>query len=327
MQKYILFPESSASTLPPPPPPFPPTALSPIAGLLTPQKQQEQHIESPSSDQVWRDYAQKITRFNQLNEHQMSGIPLFNYSTSAGGGGETEEGPPLSEENFVTKLTRGPHTPTSLIGPVVVHAIKTLPPSLRQKGQDFLQLLAQTLPARFTDRGEFIDPNSDRPIPDSNIIDLLHYLLRKRRLKFRPPGWSSFISMLQNEPAIPHEYIRRELLPGNIRSIKRQTLPIITEEQEEINPTAGSVTLPPRDVNEEPPINWSILEEEEQTQQPDPQEKKTTTTTEIPSVRQLRQGRKVTVKYQSGKGIRPTVTVIKKHRWTPWSTTTTRTKS
>ena len=327
MQKYILFPESSTSSLTGStlPPPFPPTSLSPIAGLSSTTTSQQQHVESNKSqspDQVWRDYAQKITRFNQLNEHQMSGIPLFNYSPGGGGGGgETEEASLLSEENFVNKLSRGPNTATSLIGPIVVHAIKTLPPSLRQKGQDFLHLLALTLPGRFTDRGEFIDPRSDLAIPDSNIIDLVHYLLRKRRLKFRPPGWASFIAMLQNEPAIPHEYIRREI-PGNIRSVKRQTLPVIAEE-EIIIPSTSATQVPPPPApppDDEEPIDWSILEDTSQ-----PQKKAaTTTTTAIPSLTSshkpaLRSERKITVKYQAGKGIGPTG-IIKKHRWSPWST-------
>ena len=92
----------------------------------------------------------------------------------------------------------------------------TLPPTLRTKGSALLRNLTPTL--QWNDRGEIL--SDGKPIPGSNITDLVHTAVRvSRKPKRWPEGW---------------EYFRRHMKETNVPQILLGSGPQFDEHDEDV---------------------------------------------------------------------------------------------
>lgn len=194
MQKYYLVPPQlvdqmqrgggKAETLT-----FPPTTRTPIQDM-------EPIPESDNDDALWRKYAENFTRFQQLSDaKQPLGFPSY-----------PEDVEKHTEHDFM-RLVQG-STESGIFQAVVAHTLDSLPPTLKQKGYDFLRLLSTVRPGMFTQTGELLDPQKGWPIVNSSFHDLIHFLLRKRKSLVEPIAWHTFRNMLYDTPSIPREYLK-----------------------------------------------------------------------------------------------------------------------
>ena len=76
----------------------------------------------------------------------------------------------------------------------------TLPKTLQEKGS---QLVSRLKTTKWNDRGELL--HEGVAIPGSNVVDLVHHLLRKRKMT-DPIGWQQFASKM-HAANIPMELV------------------------------------------------------------------------------------------------------------------------
>ena len=102
------------------------------------------------------------------------------------------------------------------IGRLIPPIIKTLPTSLRQKGDHLLTFLAQTSDVlngsfQVTRTGHI--SISGHEIPGSNLLDLIHYAVRPKRKVKEPQGWSTFLHFL-HQHNVPRELLAKHFIMG-----------------------------------------------------------------------------------------------------------------
>ena len=83
---------------------------------------------------------------------------------------------------------------------VMADVVTTLPKTLQEKGS---QLVSRLKTTKWNDRGELM--HEGVAIPGSNIVDLVHDLLRKRKMS-DPIGWQQFASQM-HAASIPIELV------------------------------------------------------------------------------------------------------------------------
>ena len=83
---------------------------------------------------------------------------------------------------------------------VMADVVTTLPKTLQEKGR---QLVAHLKTTMWNDRGELL--HKGVAVPSSNVIDLVHDLLRKRK-KTDPIGWQQFANQM-SAANIPMELV------------------------------------------------------------------------------------------------------------------------
>ena len=71
---------------------------------------------------------------------------------------------------------------------------QTLPPTLRSKGAALLNHL-ESIPGIKWDKQQLVV--DDKPIPKSNVVDLIDDLVRDRKTIKPPPGWSELATVLK----------------------------------------------------------------------------------------------------------------------------------
>ena len=96
-------------------------------------------------------------------------------------------------------------TTTGIVGEVVT----TLPKALQEKGR---QLVSRAKTTQWNDRSELL--HEGMVVPGSNVVDLVHDLLRKRKTS-DPIGWQQFGSQMR-AANIPMELV------GNVASRRRK---------------------------------------------------------------------------------------------------------
>ena len=79
---------------------------------------------------------------------------------------------------------------SQLVSRLKREVVMTLPKTLQEKGS---QLVSRLKTTKWNDRGELL--HEGVVIPGSNIVDLVHDLLRKRKMT-DPIGWQQFASQM-----------------------------------------------------------------------------------------------------------------------------------
>lgn len=108
-----------------------------------------------------------------------------------------------------------------VIGPIY----QTLPKSLKDKGMQLLQFIAQTEDVRngiyqVSSNGRILVHG--REVPESNLLDLVHYAIRPRRKTVAAPaGWNVFMEFLRRNNA------PKELVTLHRRHVKKEGMPIV----------------------------------------------------------------------------------------------------
>ena len=199
MHRYFLLSEKD---LPPTPaenipstgvknfPSFPPVRKSPVDTLV--QKLQLNGKES--SDRLWHLYSDLLARYHALQRSNPV-IPTPQLLAPQGVNLETSR-----EDSVLSDLYQ--------------YAIETLPKKMQKKSKGFLNILQKTAPSMFSINGQLIDDKTGQEITGSNIIDLLHYLVRDGQTTVsQPTGWNSFVRQVLDNPSIPQNSFRRLRTP------------------------------------------------------------------------------------------------------------------
>ena len=113
----------------------------------------------------------------------------------------------------VVKEKETPMT-TDIMGEVLT----TLPKALQEKGR---QLVSRLKTAQWSDKGELLRDGT--AVPGSNVIDLVHDLLRKRKTS-DPIGWQQFASQMR-AANIPMELVGNVAKRRHIQKRKRTLTP------------------------------------------------------------------------------------------------------
>lgn len=108
-----------------------------------------------------------------------------------------------------------------VIGPIY----QTLPKTLKDKGMQLMQFIAQTEDVRngiyqVSSKGRILVHG--REVPESNLLDLVHYAIRPRRKTVAAPaGWNVFMEFLRRNNA------PKELVTLHRRHVKKEGMPIV----------------------------------------------------------------------------------------------------
>ena len=194
MERYFLLSEKD---LPPKPvdtipagnatkfPPFPPVRKSPVDSLVQKIDLDGTH----SSDKLWHLYSDLLARYRAL-QRSNTVIPTPQLLSTI------EEPSESIDEGVRPELFK--------------YAIETLPKGMKKKGQHILTIFQKTSPGIFSLNGQLVDDKTNQEIAGSNLIDLLHYLLREGRTRVPPPvGWDIFARMVKENPSIPQNSFKR----------------------------------------------------------------------------------------------------------------------
>ena len=131
---------------------------------------------------------------------------------------------------IVVKDDETPAT-TDIMGEVVT----TLPKALQEKGR---QLVSRLKTTQWNDRGELL--HEGMVAPGSNVVDIVHYLLRKLKTS-EPIGWQQFGSQMR-AANIPMELVGNVARRRHIQQ-RKQTLTPKQKKVDEYNfPTIGSLS-------------------------------------------------------------------------------------
>ena len=103
----------------------------------------------------------------------------------------------LLRYNDMTKLAAAKPTPVIVVKEqnpdapdVMAEVVTTLPKGLQEKGR---QLVSRLKTIKWNDRGELL--HEGMVVPGSNMVDLVHDLLRNRKTS-EPAGWQQFASQM-----------------------------------------------------------------------------------------------------------------------------------
>ena len=132
----------------------------------------------------------------------------------------------VSEKVRLDKMSATKPTPvvvvkekeTPLTTDVMGVVVKTLPKALQQNG---LQLVSRLKTTQCNDKGELLQEGA--VVPGSNVIDLVHDLLRKRKTS-DPIGWQQFASQMR-AANIPMELVGNVARRRHIQKRKRTLTP------------------------------------------------------------------------------------------------------
>ena len=103
---------------------------------------------------------------------------------------------------------------------VMADVVTTLPKALQEKG---CQLMAHLKTTKWNDRGELL--HEGVAIPGSNVIDLVHDLLRKRKTT-DPIGWQQFANQM-SAANIPMELVGNVARKRHIQKRKQAPKPTL----------------------------------------------------------------------------------------------------
>ena len=131
----------------------------------------------------------------------------------------------LLRYNDMTKLSAAKPTPVVVVNEkkpdppdVMADVVTTLPKGLQEKGR---QLVSRLKTIKWSDRGELL--HEGVVVPGSNMVDLVHDLLRKRKT-FDPVGWQQFASQMSTTN-IPMELVGNVARRQHIQKRKRTPTP------------------------------------------------------------------------------------------------------
>ena len=165
-----------------------------------------EHDKATAYEQTLYRYLNKVRQSTELNRNRLP----FTSNTSI-------EQKPISTDEKKSKLEN--------------RILNSLPKTLQNKGHVLLDHIKETSDLSWDDLGRIIHKGST--IPDTNISDLFHEVLRARKLGREPKGWDVFSKALK-ETNIPKDLI------GNRARWDSQGSP--TEQQLQSDSSPGFVT-------------------------------------------------------------------------------------
>ena len=132
----------------------------------------------------------------------------------------------LIRYNDIAKMSATKPTPvvvvkekeTPMTRDIMGEVVTTLPKALQEKGR---QLVSRLKTTRWSDKGELLHDGT--VVPGSNVIDLVHDLLRKRKTA-DPIGWQQFASQMR-AANIPMELVGNVARRRHIQKRKRTLTP------------------------------------------------------------------------------------------------------
>lgn len=226
---------------------------------------QELNSQSKLSDASrWNEYERIL---NAFFAHQKKP-----YLTSYGSQVMTEE---IEDHHVLQPLF--PEADKDSIQRIITPIYHSLPKSLKEKGMRLLQFMAQTEDARngiyqISSKGHI--KVHGQVVPESNILDLVHYAIRPRRKTAPPPaGWNAFLEFLRMNN------VPKELLTIHRRLIKNEGIPVVFRPS---LGTSSSTQVPQKEIAATEVANTTD-EEEERFQTPSPPKMKYAASWEQPA--------------------------------------------
>ena len=122
-----------------------------------------------------------LTRVKQLQTRNMSSLPTSEKKKYTS--------PPHFDDNIKTEHSE------KLIK-LEGRLLKSLPKTLQNKGKLLIDYIKDETDLKWNERGELII--KDEVLKDSNVSDLIHEVLRTRKLATTPTGWSVFTKSLKD---------------------------------------------------------------------------------------------------------------------------------
>ena len=119
----------------------------------------------------------------------------------------------LLRYNDMAKMSATKPTPPTT--DIMKEVVTTLPKALQEKGR---QLVSRLKTTQWNDRGELL--HEGVVVPGSNVVDLVHDLLRKRKTS-DPIGWQQFGSQMRRAANIPMELVGNIARRRHIQQRKR----------------------------------------------------------------------------------------------------------
>ena len=146
--------------------------------------------KSSAYQRVLYDY---LTRVKQLQARKFSSLPTSEKRKSIS--------TPHLEDNIQTEQSE------KLIK-LESRLLNSLPKSLQNKGKLLIDYIKDETDLKWNGRGELII--KDEVMKDSNVSDLIHEVLRTRKLSTTPKGWNVFTKSLKDSN-IPMDFIGNKM--------------------------------------------------------------------------------------------------------------------
>lgn len=182
-----------------------PTTLPPIYKLISELESLNQN-QNLAPEERWEKYESLMRQYFSLSSQRELPLHLpqpLTASSSRDGGTTTTTTTVFDEFDTLARglLHTSEHTPETNFHhfrKLIIITLQILPQKLIDKGVAVLNLL-QRHNFKFTQNGELYDEMSGSPIYGSNIVDLVHNLLVKKRGNNKiPHGWQTFYSRILN---------------------------------------------------------------------------------------------------------------------------------
>ena len=133
-----------------------------------------------------------LTRVKQLQVRKISSLPISEKNKSIS---------PHLEDNKETEHSE------KLIK-LESRLLNSLPKSLQNKGKLLIDYIKDETDLKWNGRGELLI--KDEVMKDSNVSDLIHEVLRTRKLSTTPKGWNVFTKLLKDSN-IPMDFIGNKM--------------------------------------------------------------------------------------------------------------------
>lgn len=148
----------------------------------------------------WKQYQQVLRRFLHLatEKRQPINLPILE-SSDGGGGGEDIINPLITSDERSASINN--------VNDTLLHdeIIESLPAAYKTETRGLLRAMNKRPDLiRWNDDGTVIV--RDERIPDSNIIDIIHHIVRQRKTTHFPTGWREVMSVLK-DMNVPSTYL------------------------------------------------------------------------------------------------------------------------
>ena len=195
-----------------------PKYMSPLEALQQ-ELESLNHDKSLSNELRWRKFETIFQKYFQHTVGTTSHTGSPDSTQTDAGTGEKAGDWNLKTNDIASLLFRGRPNGFDRFRILLLDALASLPPTLRQKGSHLMLLVARHISSirespsgfGFSELGQLKSntaPIDDKGMEGTNIKDLLHFAVRRKRNVFQPVGWRIFEQLLQDSN-IPPKLWRR----------------------------------------------------------------------------------------------------------------------
>jgi hypothetical protein len=146
----------------------------------------------------WKQYQQVLHRFLHFSANRRHGITLPIVEQQKQGVKEEQEETAADGSDVTADRARRESAA------LVEELVETVPKIYRTEARNLLRFMSRTTPVTWDAKGA-VYVNGQK-VPSSNIVDVLHGVVRARRTDRLPPGWTEVMGALK-DANVPKEYV------------------------------------------------------------------------------------------------------------------------